>query len=101
MVRIRKTLEHVANGDCSVTLRLRDADDPMLKELAKTVGHLCERGRLSHQAVQKAADDLFNDLTVLQEHVRKGAPAGVMLEQMEAIGKKKAVLEKAVKSLGS
>ena len=101
MVRIRKTLERVAAGDCSVTLRLRDADDPMLKDLVRTIGHLCEQSRHSHRLVQESARELFGDLTVLQENIRKGASTGDLVKQAEAIQKKQAALDKAVQSLGT
>lgn len=101
MVRIRKTLEHVAKGDCSVTLRLRDSDDPMLKDLVKTIGHLCEQSRHAHQAVQDAARDLFTDLASLQENVNKGVQASALQNQLETIHRKQLALEQAVKSLGA
>ena len=101
MVRIRKTLERIAGGDCSVTLRLRDADDPMLKDLVRTIGHLCEQSRQSHRLVQESARELSGDLTALQENIRKGASAGDLLKQAEAIQKKQAALDKAVLSLGT
>ena len=101
MVRIRKTLERVAAGDCAVTLRLRDADDPMLKDLVSAIGHLCERTRHSHRMVQESARELSGDLTALQENIRKGASADVLIRQAEAIQKKQAALDKAVQSLGT
>lgn len=101
MVRIRKTLEQVAAGDCSVTLRLRDADDPMLKDLVHTIGHLCEQARQSHRLVQESARELSGDLAELLENIRKGAPAGDLAKQAEAIQKKQAALDKAVQSLGT
>lgn len=101
MVRIRKTLEQVAAGDCSVTLRLRDADDPMLKELVRTIDHLCEQSRQSHRLAQESARELSVDLAALLEDIRKGAPAGDLAKQAEAIRKKQAALDTAVQSLGT
>ncbi len=101
MVRIRKTLERVAAGDCAVTLRLRDADDPMLKDLVSTIRHLCERTRHSHRMVQESARELSGDLAALQENIRKGASADVLIKQAEAIQKKQTALDKAVQSLGT
>jgi len=100
MVRIRKTLEHVARGDCSVTLRLRDSDDPMLKDLVQTIGSLCDQGRLTHQSIHEAAQGLYNELSVLQESIAKGADAGIMAKQMEYVRQKQAAMEKALQSLG-
>jgi len=101
MVRIRKTLERVAAGDCSVTLRLRDADDPMMKDLVSTIGHLCERSRESHRLVQELVRELSGDLAALEEQIRKGASAEVLNKQGEIIQKKLAALNKAAQSLGS
>ena len=101
MVRIRKTLDRVAAGDCSVTLRLRDADDPMLKDLVHTISNLCDQTRQSHRLVHESARELFNELTALQESIGKGAPVGDLIKQAEAIEKKQAILNKAVQSLGT
>jgi len=101
MVRIRKTLEQVARGDCSVALRLRDSDDPMLKDLVQTIGSLCELSRKSHLSVHEVARDLFADLAALEESITKGAQADSLKKQMEALRQKQAALEKAVQSLGT
>lgn len=101
MVRIRKTLERVAAGDCAVALRLRDADDPMLKDLVRTIGQLCEQSRQSHRLVQESARALSGDLTALHENIRQGAPVGDLIKQVEAIEKKQAALDMAVQSLGT
>jgi hypothetical protein len=101
MVRIRKTLEQVARGDCSVTLRLRDSDDPMLKDLVRTIGSLCEHSRHTHRSIHEAAQGLFSDLTTLQESIAKGPQAGSLEKQMESVRQKQAALEKAVQSLGT
>lgn len=100
MVRIRKTLEQVAQGHCSVTLRLRDSDDPMLKDLVTTIGSLCEQSRHTNRSVHEAAQGLFSDLTALRESILKGAPAGTLVQQLDGIRHKQAALEKAVQSLG-
>ena len=100
MARIRKTLEQIAAGDYSVTLRLRDADDPMLQDLVTTIVDLCERTRQSHRLVQDSARELSGDLTALRENIRKGVPAGDLIKQAEAIQKKQSALDEAVQSLG-
>jgi len=100
MVRIRRTLEQVAQGDCSVSLRLRDSDDPMLKDMVQTIGRLCEQSRNAHRTIHTAAQELFTELTVLQESIVKGAQAGNLEKQMEAVRQKQAALERAVQSLG-
>jgi hypothetical protein len=100
MVRIRKTLERVAQGDCAVTLRLRDSDDPMLRDLVRTIGNLCEQSRNSHRSIHEAAQGLFSELAALQEGIAKGAHAGGLEGRMEAVRLKQAALEKALQSLG-
>ena len=101
MVRIRRTLEQVARGDCSVTLRLRDSDDPMLKDLVTTIGSLCEQSRHTNRSVHEAAQGLFRDLAALRESIVKGEPAASLAQQLDGIKHKQAALEKAVQSLGT
>ncbi len=101
MVRIRSTLERVAEGDCHVTLRLRESDDPMMKDIAQTIGRICMHGLHSHQAVQVASEDLLRALAELDGRVRAGAEAEELKERMEALGEKKAALERAVNSMGA
>ena len=101
MVRIRKTLEQVAQGNCSVTLRLRDSDDPMLKDLVTTIGSLCEQSRHANRSVHEAAQGLFSDLTILRESLAKGAPTSSLAQQLDGILEKQAALDKAVRSLGT
>jgi hypothetical protein len=100
MVRIRRSLEQVAHGDCSVTLRLRDSDDPVMKDLVDTIGNLCELSRRSHLSLQSAAQDLSAELAALREGIGRGASAGEVLKQLDAVQQKQAALEKAVHSLG-
>jgi methyl-accepting chemotaxis protein len=100
MVRIRRTLEQVAQGDCSVTLRLRDADDPMLKDLVQTIGTLCEKSRQTNRSIHEAVQGLSSDLLALQESIAKGAPAGSLEKQLDALRQKQMALEKAVHTLG-
>lgn len=99
MVRIRRTLEQIAEGDCTVSLRLRDADDPMLKDLAQTIGKLCDRSRYCSRAVQDAVADLLHDIDALRLAVRAGAPQAELERLLAGMESRKAVLEQAVKSL--
>jgi methyl-accepting chemotaxis protein len=101
MVRIRKALEQVAQGDCSVTLRLRDSDDPMLQDLVRTIGGLCEHNRHAHRSVHDAAQGLFTDLAALQESIAKGVQGISLEKQLAAVHQRQATLEKAVQSLGT
>lgn len=101
MARIRSTLERIATGDYHVTLRLRESDDPMMKDLAQTISKLCDHGRHSHQALQVALEQLSGALAELENRVRAGSPAGDLTQQLQALQEKKAALERAVKSLGA
>lgn len=101
MVRIRKALEQVAQGDCAVTLRLRDSDDPMLKDLVDTIGRLCEQSRHSHRLIHDAARDLARELTTLREGIDRGATTRDVLKQMEVVHQKQKALEKAIQTLGT
>lgn len=101
VTRIRKTLEHIANGDCSVTLRLRDSDDPMMKELAQAIARVCERGRHNHRALQEASGELLREVATLTEQVRIGTTGSELEGQIERINAKRMALEQAVKSMGS
>lgn len=101
VARIRRTLEQVADGDCSVTLRLREADDPMMKELAQTVVKLCERGRRDHRELREAMHDLQGDLADLAGRIRAGDNADLMAPLLERIQNKRAALERIIGDLGN
>ncbi len=99
MVRIRSTLERIAAGDCHVTLRLRESDDPMMKDIAATIGRLCAQGRHTHRAVQITSEDLFGSLAELDERIRAGASTEDLKKHLEALREKKTALERAIKSM--
>ena len=100
MVRIRRTLDQVASGDCHVTLRLRESDDPMLKELVTTITALCENSRVSHQNVDATARDLLRGIAQLRDSIKAGAPQAALQQQAEALQQRQELLEKALGSLG-
>ncbi len=100
MLRIRRVLEHLAKGDTNVTLRLRDSDDPMLKDLVKTVTQLCDHSRSSHALIQETARDLFAEIESLQEKVRQGAERADLQKHVEGMCTKQDLLENAIKSFG-
>jgi nitrogen fixation/metabolism regulation signal transduction histidine kinase len=100
VVRIRRTLEQVAHGDCSVSLRLRDSDDPVMKELVETIGNLCEHSRHTHQAVHDAARDLSRELTALREGIEQNVTGADVRKRLDLVLQRQAALEKAVHALG-
>lgn len=99
VVRIRRTLEQVANGDCSVTLRLRDGDDPMMQDLAQSVTKLCERSRHSHRLLRDTADSLLKELDGLTDGIRKGADGGELAARLDRVQTQRTAFEKALLSL--
>ena len=46
---------------------------PMLKELVDSIGRLCQHTRNAHTLINTSAQDLFADITALQDAVRAGA----------------------------
>ncbi len=99
IARIRNTLEKIAAGDCHVTLRLRESDDPMMKELASTIGRLCAHGRHTHEALQITSEDLFRALAELDDRIHAGAGKEDLKKQLETIREKRAALERAIQSM--
>ena len=60
MTRIRRALDQMAEGEVTICLRLRETDDPMLKDIVKSISRLCEHTRNEHVLVRDRARDLFN-----------------------------------------
>lgn len=100
MVRIRRTLEQVAAGDCHVTLRLRKADDPALKDLVQTITVLCENSRNVRENVHATARDLIQDVAAIRERIGSGAPLPEIQQQATALLRKQELFEKALHALG-
>jgi methyl-accepting chemotaxis protein len=100
MARIRQTLEHVAAGDCAVTLRLRENDDPMLKDLVQTITELCDNSRLRHTNIHETAQDLLKAIEALREAIRSGAQLPALQQLAEGIRSRQELFEKALRSLG-
>jgi hypothetical protein len=100
MQRIRRVLEHLTQGETNVCLRLRDSDDPMLKDLVKTVTRLCDHSRSSHTLIQETAKDLCADVESLHEKIEKGAGKEDIQKHVEGMRAKQDLLEKAIKVFG-
>ncbi|MGC1455569.1 MAG: hypothetical protein WA946_10330 [Nitrospirota bacterium] len=96
--RIRKILEHLAEGDANVSLRLRDSDDPMLKDLGKVVSRLCDHSRSSHALIRETAHDLYASLDALREKVRQGADGEEIQRLIADMQTTRDLLEKAIKA---
>lgn len=100
LVRIRRTLEQVAAGDCAVSLRLRENDDPLMKELVQTISTLCDNSRLRHTNVHETALDLLQGITALQDGIRRGVPREELQQLAEALRPRQELFDKALRSLG-
>ncbi len=98
--RIRKALEQLAEGDTTVSLRLRESDDPALKELVNAITRLCEHSRDSHVLIRETAEDLFREITALQESVRRGAAEAEIRKHLDTLRTKQELMDKAIKASG-
>ena len=100
LTRIRRALDQLADGDENVSLRLRESDDPVLKDLVKTISRLCEYSRNSHLLIQETSRDLFAEFAVLEDMIHKGADPSDIRKQSEVVRKKQELLGKAIKAYG-
>jgi signal transduction histidine kinase len=100
MARIRRAMDRLAEGETSASLRLRDTDDPELKEMVKSITRLSEHSRNSHALVLEASQDLFRELAALQESMQGGGDRGEIQKRLEAVRKRQDLLDKAVISSG-
>jgi hypothetical protein len=98
MARIRRALDHLADGDTNVCLRLRESDDPTLKDLVTTITRLCEHSRDSHSLIEETAKYLFDEIERLREKIRQGADDAEIQNIVDGLLSKKDLLEKALKS---
>jgi hypothetical protein len=97
LLRIRQALAHLAAGDVNINLRLRETDDPMLKEIVKEITVLCEHSRNSHAMLQESIRELFREVAALQEMVRRGAADTEIETHVERLRKKQDQLDSAIK----
>jgi methyl-accepting chemotaxis protein len=96
--RIRRILELLAEGDTNVSLRLRDSDDPMLKDLGKAINRLCDQSRNSHALIRETGQDLFAAIEALREKVRQGGDGEEIQKHVEGLRTTQELLEKAIKA---
>ncbi len=98
MARIRRAIEHLAEGDIAISLRLRESDDPMLKDLVKAISHLAEHSRNTQALIHDTAQELFAELTVLREKIQQGADKAEIQKQFDIVRNRQELLDKAVRS---
>jgi methyl-accepting chemotaxis protein len=96
MQRIRRIVEHLAEGDTNVCLRLRGSDDPVLKDLGAAVSELCEHSRHSQMLIRETSQDLFAAIEALREKVRQGADQEEIQKLVEGLRTTQELLEKAI-----
>jgi methyl-accepting chemotaxis protein len=97
--RIRGALEHLAVGDTNISLRLRDSDEPMLKDLVKTISRLCDTSRSTRDLIGETARDLFADIEALRQKAQQGADIGEIKKHIEGMRTKQDLLNNAIKSI--
>ena len=99
LTRIKKTIDHLARGDTSVALRLRESDDPILKDLVTSINHLCEQSRNSIALVRETAQDLSRAVADLSGAAHRGATVEELRSQIELVRKKHDLFEQAVRTV--
>jgi hypothetical protein len=97
--RIRGALEHLAVGDTNISLRLRDSDDPMLKDLVTTISQLCETSRNSHAMIRETAGDVLADIETLRQKIQQGADIGEIKMFVDEMRTKQDLLINAIKTI--
>jgi len=98
MLRIRRAIDHLADGDTAICLRLRASDDPMLQDMVKAISRLCEHSRNTHTLIEDTARDLSEDIQALQEKIQQGADSSEIQRQLEIVRKKQGLLDAAIRS---
>lgn len=96
--RIRRAVEQMAEGDLSINLRLRESDDPLLKDLVSAISRFCEHARNNHSLIEDACADLNSTVRMLSDAIQNGKSAAECRPLMEAVQKKQELLEKAIRS---
>ncbi len=97
--RIRRALGHLAEGDTNISMRLRDSDDPMLKDLVKEISRLCDHSRYSHALIRETAGGLFADIEALRQKIQQGADTEEIKKHVEGMRTKQDLLNNAIKSI--
>ena len=100
VVRIRRALDEMAEGENATCLRLRESDDPMLKDIVTSIRRVCEHTRNEHILIQDGARDLFNAVQALHDEAKKSGACGEQLgKHFAVLLKKQEQLEQTIKSL--
>lgn len=99
VARIRRALDQMAEGEDSISLRLRESDDPMLKDIVTSITRLCEHTRHEHILLQEQAHDLFSCIQALRDEAgRSGARSEQLEKHFAGLLKKQGQMEQTIKS---
>ena len=98
LVRIQRAVKQLIEGESDICLRLRESDDPLMKDLARSLSSLCEHSRNIQAVVRDAAADLFNEIQTLAESSKRGAGAKDLASLIDSVRQKQDVLDKAIRS---
>lgn len=100
LTRIRRAVDQLTTGDFKISLRLRESDDPVLKELVNSITRLGEHSKKSQDFLNTAAEELLLELGELKADVQKDGNKADILKRIEAIRKNQEIVAKAVQPLG-
>ncbi len=96
LARIRRAIDHMARGDNSISLRLRESDDPMLKDLVSSITRLCDHSRKTQTVVGDAARELLSDIEMLEDLMGRGASREDIQKRIDSLRRKQELLARAV-----
>lgn len=98
--RIQRALDQMAKGEDALVLRLRDTDDPLLKDIVSAITRLCEHTRNEHILIQDQARDLFSAVQALHDEAGKNRACSEQLEKhLVVVLKKQELLEQTIRSI--
>jgi hypothetical protein len=96
--RIRRALDQLAQGETGITLRLRESDDPLLKDIAGVINRLCEHSRNTQATVRELAGDVLREAETLQSKIAAHAAEGDIQKQLAILREKQRLLDEAIKA---
>ncbi len=100
LVRIRRCLNQMVEGDVNICLRLREADDPLLKDVARILTLLSDRRKNARASIHEASRDLAAGLQALERLVQAGADPEEFLKHLATLRRTLELIEKAMQPAG-
>lgn len=98
LARIQRIIEQMAEGEMDLCLRLRETDDPLLKNLSNAITALCEHTRNAHQVIRDAGADLYNEIQTMSESIQRGVKGTELADMVSKVKQKQEQLERAIRS---